>query len=108
METHLKESMTAGVVVEIHDGRGEFLGQAVFFDYRGRPLPAVGDTLRCEFVSFATGREEQVLARVRSRHFDVQRQDNGEPCVWARLDVEQVETQAVARRGLRTPRFSTN
>jgi len=106
METHLKEAMTAGVVVEIHNAVGEFIGQAVFFDYRGRPLPAVGDTLSCHVVSFTSGRRERIVGRVRTRHFDLQQQDDGQPCVWARLEVEQ--TQAKPPKSHRAARFSTN
>ncbi|MBX3413419.1 MAG: hypothetical protein KF708_12085 [Pirellulales bacterium] len=106
METHLKEAMTAGLLVEILDPTGQYIGQAVFFDYRGRPVPAVGDTMSCQIVSFVSGRREKIVGLVRTRHFDVQQQDDGQPCVWARLEVEQTEVTKKPPR--RTPRFSTN
>lgn len=106
METHLKEAMTAGLLVEVHNPAGEYIGQAVFFDYRGRPVPAVGDTMSCQIVSFISGRREKVVGLVRSRHFDVQQQDDGQPSVWARLEVEQTEVAKKSQR--RAPRFSTN
>lgn len=106
METHLAEAMTAGVLIEIHNAAGEFIGQAVFFDYRGRPLPAVGDSLSCQFVSFVSGRRERVVGRVRTRHFDLQQQEDGKPCVWARLEIEQ--TEGTRQKPRRSARFSTN
>ena len=106
METHLKEAMTAGLLVEVYNAAGEYIGQAVFFDYRGRPVPAVGDTMSCHIDSFVSGRREKVIGLVRTRHFDVQQQDDGQPSVWARLEVEQTEvTKKPARRA---PRFSAN
>jgi hypothetical protein len=91
MKTELQEAMASGVLVEVRDARGHSLGNAVFFDWRGRPLPAVGDLMRCEIAWHGTGRSGPCTGRVRSRHFDVQRSDAGETEVWVRLVLEPVE-----------------
>ncbi|HEX4129802.1 MAG TPA: hypothetical protein VHZ24_07150 [Pirellulales bacterium] len=103
MKTQLQSSMAAGVFVEFHDDQGNTLGQAVFTDWQGRPVPAVGDTLRCEAQSTITGRREQIVGQVTSRHFELQH-DEGNPCIWVRL----AATVAGAQRRINAPRFSNN
>jgi hypothetical protein len=87
MTTQLQKAMTAGVFVEFHDALGHSVGQAVFTDWHGRPLPAVGDLLRCSAHCPATGRRRKLSGRVVSRQFDVQNADET-PCVWVRLSLE--------------------
>jgi hypothetical protein len=108
MKTELQESMTAGVLVEFYDPLGNTVGQAVFTGWRGRPLPAVGDTMCCTVHSTATGRREKLCGRVLSRHFELQ-QEEGQPCVWARLIAETRPAGETGRTAAaRSLRFSTN
>lgn len=106
METHLMEAMTSGVFVEVWDTDHRPAGQAVYLDWRGRPVPAVGDAMACPVTSPTTGRRQKVWGRVRERHFEVQIDDQGQPCVWVRLELERIP--APESRPRRWPRFSTN
>lgn len=90
MTTPLEQAMTAGVFVEFHDPQGHCVGQAVFEDWHGRPLPDVGDLLCCRVHCPATGRPRKLSGRVLSRQFDVQQSDSA-PCVWVRLTLEVAE-----------------
>lgn len=89
MTTSLQEAMTAGVLVEFFDAQGQLIGQAVFTNWQGRPVPGAGDTLCCT-VRTAMKAQRKVRGRVRSRHFDLQHDANGKPCVWVRLEVDEV------------------
>lgn len=107
MTTQLSEAMTAGVFVEFHDEKGNTLGQAVYLEWQGRPLPAVGDTVTCQ-VNTAFGPWGRSLSgRVESRHFDIQEQENGQPCVWARIVARAHENAKTETREVRE-RFSVN
>ncbi|HWA99550.1 MAG TPA: hypothetical protein VG713_13700 [Pirellulales bacterium] len=103
MKTQLQSAMTAGVFVEFHDQAGNTLGQAVFADWNGRPLPAVGDTLRCAVQSTITGRREKLAGHITSRHFELQH-DGDSPCIWVRL----AATVAAAARRINPVTFSDN
>jgi hypothetical protein len=106
METRTKEALAAGVFVEFCDACGNLLGQAIYDDWRGRPLPAVGDRFSgC--VASPQGRGKKLTGRVRSRHFDVQTDVHGESCVWVRLLVDTSEHAAAGDRRLRVS-FSQN
>jgi hypothetical protein len=113
METRLKEAMTSGVLIEVRDAGDNSLGQSVHVDWRGRPVPAVGDTLACDAVCPASGRAQRVVGRVRARHFDVQREEGGGTCVWVRVVLDalpraaQTPASTSAPRTYR-PRFSAN
>lgn len=108
MKTDLQEAMTAGVYVEFRDAQGHTVGEAVFTDWRGRPLPAVGDTMCCSTRSTISGRLEKLRGRVLSRHFELQH-DEEQPCVWARLVLQTISAAEMARsRNSRHLRFSTN
>lgn len=87
METDLREAMTSGVLVEFCDERGNCVGQSVYLDWRGRPLPAVGDTLTCGAPG-SSGGGRKLSGRVSSRVFDVQRDEHGAVSVWVRLVVD--------------------
>ena len=67
METKLSEAMTSGVFVEFCDAQGAGAGQAVYLDWRGKPLPNVGDALCCEAAD-VSGRRRKLAGRVASRH----------------------------------------
>jgi hypothetical protein len=103
MMTKLQESMTSGVFVEFHDGQGNTVGQAVFTDWQGRPVPGVGDVMRCAARNPMTGRREQLVGQVMSRHFEVQH-DDGQACVWVRLALT-ISSERPPRREIR---FSDN
>lgn len=94
MELELREASAAGVVVEFRSAVGHSLGQAVYFDWRGRAMPEVGDALCCDMVSFVSGQVERASGAVRSRHFDLQRDADGEPCVWVRIVVVVADANA--------------
>jgi hypothetical protein len=85
MDGDLRTAMTSGVFAEFCDDLGHTVGQAVFADWLGRPLPVVGDMVCCHVESPTTGRRRKMLGRVVDRQFDVQRDDAGDTCVWARL-----------------------
>lgn len=108
MKTELKEAMTSGVFVEFRDAQGNTVGQGVFTGWRGRPLPAVGDTMCCTVQGAASGRQEKLCGRVVSRHFELQ-WDEEETCVWARLVLEARAPDAHGRCSARPrARFSAN
>ena len=97
METNLREAMTAGVVVEFRDSQGHTVGQAVYTDWRGRPVPNLGDTLCCDDTRRSVARRRaRLLGRVRSRQFDFQIDEQGEPSVWVLLVVETIDRSAAA------------
>jgi hypothetical protein len=91
METDLREAMTAGVVVEFRDAQGHTVGQEVYIDWRGRPVPNVGDTVCCN----AARRGKRLLGRVCSRQFDVQQHEDGSACVWVLLVVQTLDAASV-------------
>lgn len=109
MQTHLMEAMTSGVFVEVWNAQNQSAGQAVYLDWRGRPVPGVGDTMTCVVNSSQTGRPEKLCGRVRARHFELQTDDTGEPCVWVRVDLDQIAWhEARSSRDSGWPRFSAN
>ena len=105
----LEATMTSGVFIEFRDARGNSVGQAVYFDWSGRPVPGVGDDVCCRV---GCGSASKLRGRVRSRFFDLQRQDDGAPCVWVRLVVDvtlaKAQSQRLARLRSAPPRFSNN
>jgi hypothetical protein len=109
----LQEAMTAGVFVDFRDAHGNSVGQAVFFEWRGRALPSVGDSICCQAVRSSEAHSDKLRGRVCSRHFELQVQDDGEPCVWVRLVVDAaVAAPPVLAARSRVPRagarFSQN
>ncbi len=110
METRLKEAMTSGVLVEFHDSTGRFVGQAIFLDWRGQPVPAVGDLIGCTAETVHWPRRRKLVGQVRGRHFDMQKTELGDPSVWVRLRVE-VEPELTPKPCATLPRsvrFSNN
>lgn len=108
MEPGLKEAMTNGVFVEFCDVHGHTIGQAVYTPWQGRPVPSLGDTMCCAVVSPTTGRRGKLLGRVVRRHFELQHEANGHPCVWVRLLVETHPKPATARTARGRVPFSAN
>ena len=112
MKTKLHEAMTSGVFVEVRDSQGHGLGQAVFTDWKSRPLPAAGDTMCCVIWNAAAGRKQKVQGRVASRHFELQQQADGQPCVWAHLIVDEINAPRQSSMAGASPRtmngFSRN
>ena len=108
MDGELRVAMTAGVFVEYHDELGNTVGQAVFTGWQGRPVPNVGDTVCCAVQLTATGRRRKLLGRVTRRHFEMQHEDDGQPCVWVRLVMEIVAPPAARPRPQPRIRFSSN
>ena len=109
MKTQLKEAMAAGVFVEFRDARGNTLEQVVYTNWRGRPVPAVGDALNCTLRQTAKRPACRVRGKVVSRQFDVQHDERGEPCVWVILIAEVA--RAATDREFKRPgaaRFSEN
>lgn len=83
----LREATASGVVVEFRDVLGNSAGTAVFFDWSGRPLPAVGDHFTCRVEPSRSGRRT-LSGYVKFRGFDVQTAEDGRPAVWVRLVIE--------------------
>jgi hypothetical protein len=100
MEKDLNTSATTGVVAEFCDAFGNLVAQEVFFDWQKAPLPAVGDLLTCASPAVPRDRQQVVVGRVCRRYFDVQRDDEGLPCVWVRLILQVCSARPprVARR----------
>lgn len=109
MDGGLRSAMASGVFVEFCDERGNTVGQAVYADWQGRPVPDVGDTVCCAVISPITGRRQKLIGCVVTRHFEVQHESDGRPCVWVRLLLQTVAKPA-APKTLRRPRirFSAN
>lgn len=109
MDGGLRRAMASGVFVEFCDERGDTVGQAVYTDWQGRPVPALGDTVCCAVVSPTTGRRQKLIGRVVRRHFEVQHESDGRPCVWVRLLLQTMHKPA-ARPTKPQPRirFSPN
>jgi hypothetical protein len=116
MKTELREAMASGVFVEFRDARGNTLGQVVYTNWRGRPVPAVGDALHCTLKRTSNRRLRKVCGKVVSRQFDVQHDERGEPCVWVILIAQTAALSAARgfdrlappRPGAPRPRFSDN
>jgi hypothetical protein len=96
MEKDLDVSATAGVFAEFCDPSGNLVAQEVFFDWRDAPLPAIGDLFTCTSPRGGNYRPRVIVGRVRSRYFDVQRGDEGEPRVWVRLVLDVCSTRRPA------------
>lgn len=109
MDGGLRRAMASGVFVEFCDERGNTVGQAVYTDWHGRPVPIVGDTVCCAVVSPMTGRRQKLIGCVINRHFEMQHEADGRPCVWVRLLLQTIAKPA-APKTRRQPRirFSAN
>ena len=107
MTTQLSEAMTAGVFVEFRDDAGNTVGQAVYLDWHARPLPAVGDTVSCHINTAVGPCGRHLSGRVESRHFDLQQQENGQPCVWVSV-VARTQNATEAEKRRVQDRFSVN
>ncbi len=110
MATDLREAMTSGVMVDVQDALGNSLAQAVYVDWRGRPVPGIGDTMCCDAVCLTTSSRSRVRGVVRARYFDVQTESNGATAVWVRIELELLDTQPASSTP-KTPyraRFSAN
>lgn len=102
-EKELERTAAAGVFAEFCDSLGNLVAQEVYFDWRAAPLPDVGDILTCAPPRCARHQPRSLSGKVRSRHFDVQRTDDGEPRIWVRLVVDVCSPQRLPRaRGQRT------
>lgn len=92
-EKDLNNVATAGVFAEFCDSLGNVVAQEVYFDWQETPLPDVGDVLSCTAPPAAKHKPRVLLGKVRARHFDVQRGDEGEPRVWVRLVLDVCSSQ---------------
>ncbi|HVA51145.1 MAG TPA: hypothetical protein VNH11_32690 [Pirellulales bacterium] len=110
MDGDLQAAMTAGLFVEYRDEQGNTIGQTVFTGWQGRPVPNIGDLVCCTVQLTATRRQRKLLGRVKQRHFEVQHEDDGRPCVWARLVLEVVASPTPKPTPKPQPRirFSSN
>ena len=108
MDGELREAMTAGVFVEYRDEHGNTLAQAVFTGWQGRPVPNVGDTVCCAVRLTFNGRRRKLLGRVMRRHFEMQHEDDGQPCVWVRLLMVIVDPPVAEPKRQPRIRFSSN
>ncbi|MGE0608559.1 MAG: hypothetical protein AB7O62_15795 [Pirellulales bacterium] len=102
--------MTSGVMVDVQDTLGNSIAQAVYVDWRGRPVPGIGDTMCCDAVCLTTNRGSRVRGVVRARFFDVQTEASGAAAIWVRIELELLDTQPLSagpKAGYRA-RFSSN
>ena len=106
MKMELTDAPIAGIFVEIQDDAGNTVAQAVFHDYQGRPLPAVGDVVCCHAAEPTGGAGRKMHGCVQSRQFDVQTDHDGQAMVWVYLLLEQVHPGVFS--GSRVPEFSHN
>lgn len=88
MEKDLSVLATDGVFAEFCDALGNLVAQEVFFDWHAAPLPAVGDLFSCTSPRGPHYRPRRIVGRVRSRYFDLQRDQEGVQRVWVRLVLE--------------------
>ena len=81
--------MTSGVYVEFRDASGNTVGQALYTDWRGQPVPSVGDMIASDVQAFGKCRVEQkMLVRPRDlAAIRAERACDGTPCVWVQLIV---------------------
>lgn len=87
MKTELREAMTSGVYVEFRDASGNTVGQALYTDWRGQPVPNVGDMMASDVQASGSASTERLCGRVVSRQFELQSEPDGTPCVWVQLIV---------------------
>jgi len=99
MKTELREAMTSGVLVEFQDAQGNLLGQVVYTDWRGRPVPGLGDTLTSPASAAKNAASVTLRGRVVARHFQLQADEDGAPCVWVRLVVAVASKSASRAEG---------
>ena len=98
MEDGLRRAMASGVFVEFCDESGNTVGQAVYTDWQGRPVPMLGDTVCAAVISPITGRRQKLIGCVIKRHFEVQHEADGQSCVWVRLLLKTVSELTIASK----------
>lgn len=106
METRRKEAFASSVFVEFFDVLGNSLAQAAFLEWRGRPVPEVGDSVCCAVAHAAKGRAAKMTGRVRCRHFEVQTSASGAPNVLVRLIVDVASAVTPAHRAAHPSQLS--
>ncbi|MBL9122432.1 MAG: hypothetical protein JNG90_02290 [Planctomycetaceae bacterium] len=92
-EKDLNRAAMAGVFAEFLDPLGNVVAQEVFFDWQERPVPDVGDVVTCAPPRTSTNRPRAISGKVRIRHYEVQRDEQGEPRVWVRLVLDVCSSQ---------------
>jgi hypothetical protein len=108
MTTQLKEAMTSGLFIEFRDSAGNTVGQALYTDWRGRPVPALGDMMSSDFVATQASQRRRIRGCVIARHFELQREPDGSPCVWVRLIVETCSSVSHTHGARKPAAFSRN
>lgn len=108
MEDGLRRAVASGVFVEFCDQGGNTVGQAIFTDWQGRPVPVPGDTVCAAVLSPITGRRQKLIGCVIRRHFEVQYDEDGQPCVWVRLLLQAVSKPSVPQKNRPRIQFSLN
>jgi hypothetical protein len=98
METRRQEAFASSVFVEFFDVLGNSLAQAAFLQWRGKPVPEVGDSVCCAVAHSVNGRAAKMTGRVRCRHFEVQTSASGTPNVLVRLTVDVTNAASHAHR----------
>lgn len=96
----LQEAVASGLFVEFRDALGNSAGTAVYFDWNGHPVPAVGDRVTCQLAAEAGADGRLLAGYVRSRTFEMQQTDDGRPCVWVRLIVNVTTSPARVKNRL--------
>lgn len=94
-----------GLLIDVQDALGNSVGQAVYWEWNSQhPLPGVGDQMTVRATPLgtqsatATQRQtpaaEAMTGRVLSRHFDIQRDAQGNTSVWVRLIIQRSSSPA--------------
>lgn len=104
--TAFAETLASGVLVEFLDQQGNLVGQAMYPQWNGQALPAIGDVVSSVAHCHADGRSRKLVGRVEQRHFDLQRSEQDETCIWVRLAVRLAA--GPSRGGRRAVQFSLN
>ncbi len=113
MKTELQEAMTSGVLVEFRDAAGKTLAHAVFTDWRGRPVPIIGDAVTSDAIASAQptasgSNTARLKGCVIDRQFELQQEADGSPSVWVRLIVETGRIPVRPKPTRRAIEFSQN
>jgi len=85
MSAQSQAAIASGLYVEFLDLAGHTVGRAVFPEWDGTPIPAPGQRVFCEAAAGPASQLRGLHGIVLHRNFDVQTNDDGEPCVWAYL-----------------------
>lgn len=88
MEAHDTAPGIAGVFVEFANESGHTVGRTLITPWSGQIVPAPGKLVACWATCNVTQRRRKLTGRVVERTFEVQHDEEGTPCVLARLTIQ--------------------